>query len=138
MIDFSVVDVSVEVSSGLKWFDVGFGRRDPRIGPGIYLLLEHGDVVYVGKAVNMLHRFATHASGKPPVKEFDSARLFPVQLSDLDWVESSLIRTIRPRLNLVVPRPVSRPYKASHAAKALVKCAESRTLFSLIGSCYAI
>jgi hypothetical protein len=64
---------------------------------GVYFLIAGPDVVYVGQAVNVYARIAQHM--RDPGKMFDRALYMVVPESDLDGVEMSFIRALRPRLN---------------------------------------
>jgi hypothetical protein len=65
---------------------------------GVYLLLIAGQVVYVGRSVDLLSRLAEHRrSGRP----FDETRVIPCDLERSIWLERELIRTLDPEQNRV-------------------------------------
>jgi hypothetical protein len=62
--------------------------------PGVYFLVHHDEVVYIGQSTNPMARIAQHTD-----KEFSSAYLLPVPSYALDAVEGALIRVMNPKLN---------------------------------------
>lgn len=65
--------------------------------PGIYFLLSHGDIVYVGKAHNVRRRLGGHlAEG---LKVFDSVAFLPCASSQLDIWERYFIVAMSPTYN---------------------------------------
>lgn len=67
-----------------------------RSGPCIYFLVENGEVVYVGQSTNLSGRLGQHVGIKP----FDQVFYFLVPEDHLFEVENSLIKFLRPRLNI--------------------------------------
>lgn len=63
--------------------------------PGVYFLCMDGAVVYVGQSVNVFGRVGAHIGNKT----FDSVFFARVPASDLDFVEGSLIRLLKPKYN---------------------------------------
>lgn len=63
--------------------------------PGVYFLVAHGEVVYVGQSTNVYARIGAHTD-----KFFQDVFWFPVPVSELDAVEGAFIRLLRPALNL--------------------------------------
>lgn len=68
---------------------------------GVYFLVHLGKVVYVGQSVGVQARIAQHAA--EGAKEFTHAFFLPVPPSDLDAVEASFIRALRPPYNRGYP-----------------------------------
>ena len=64
---------------------------------GVYFLVAGDTVVYIGQSVSVAARISTHRREK--TKSFDYALFLPVPESELDAVEGSLIRAIKPPLN---------------------------------------
>ncbi len=62
---------------------------------GVYFLIHHQTVVYVGQAVNIPSRVAHHRG----TKAFDSMAYIPCAPEHLDVIESLYIHSLRPRLN---------------------------------------
>jgi len=72
------------------------GEREP----GIYLLLQRGDVVYVGQTSHLLLRLLQHRAERK--KQFDKALVYTMTSStesDRLWVEGALICLYRPPAN---------------------------------------
>lgn len=67
----------------------------PYSGPGVYFLWHGDEVVYVGKAVNLLRRIAQHLADKT----FDHYSYIECALEDLDSIERRAIMALKPRLN---------------------------------------
>jgi excinuclease UvrABC nuclease subunit len=87
---------------------------------GCYALLNEGRVTYVGKSLNVLNRLSTHRNrlrrmlaGMPEgyrsqgrlILSFDSVRLYPCPMRELDILERELILIYKPECNVQVPRP---------------------------------
>jgi len=64
--------------------------------PCIYFLLDGLEVIYVGQSINLLSRIVGHRRDK---KEFDRILYLPVAQADLNKIEQSWIRKLKPRLN---------------------------------------
>lgn len=75
------------------------------LGPGIYFLCQDGEVIYIGQSIRPLSRIATHSSEKT----FDRVFFLKLPRSDLDLIEGSLIRTLKPSGNGNGPRPTVMP-----------------------------
>ena len=63
--------------------------------PGIYFLYLKGEMMYIGQALNVFLRLATHKQEK----EFDECYFFPCLKENLSLYESTLIKYFRPPLN---------------------------------------
>ncbi len=87
---------------------LGGYRVPPRLPPCVYFLLLAGDVVYVGKTVNLVGRIEQHLEDG---KSFDRVDFLPVG-DRLEECEAAFIKLLRPPLNrrgLVEPlTPVER------------------------------
>lgn len=74
---------------------------------GIYLLIDRGEVVYVGQSCNVIARVRLHEADVDAAgalaKVFDRAIWFAVDRSDLLVYEGALIRALRPRYNRRAP-----------------------------------
>jgi len=66
---------------------------------GIYFLIEHNEVVYVGQSTNIMLRVYTHAQEK----RFDSFSYIPIDPSNHNIIEALYIWTLQPRHNRTVP-----------------------------------
>lgn len=89
----------------------GFVDASAMLQGGVYALVHHGNVVYVGKAKLMLGRVYNHRvawgkkSGKAvrlkPAKGilFDSIWVRPCALADIDDLEYAMINLYKPRYN---------------------------------------
>lgn len=67
---------------------------------GVYFLCWGDEVVYVGSAIYVSSRVATHAAeGR---KQFDRAYFIPVSMSELDHTETQFILQLKPRFNLAL------------------------------------
>lgn len=62
--------------------------------PGVYFLVDQGEVVYVGQSMQPMARIAMHGD-----KQFDRVYLKPIPSRSLDAVEGALIRLLKPKLN---------------------------------------
>lgn len=85
---------------------------------GCYALLKDGHVVYVGKSINVLNRLSVHRnrqrrllSGRSDYGDqskgflqFESVRIYPCPMRELDQLERELILLYRPHWNVQVPR----------------------------------
>jgi excisionase family DNA binding protein len=67
----------------------------PRTGCGIYFLICDGQIVYVGKSINVVARIAQHAAEKT----FDSWAWVACAKSRLDRTERAYIDALMPKLN---------------------------------------
>ena len=90
-------------------------RRSPRI-PGVSLLAEDGELIYVGKARNLKNRVRV-ISGKPQsAKTMAMVQQIATLKSPLPLpipsvlLEYNLIKKHRPRYNVTLPRRKSFPY----------------------------
>jgi hypothetical protein len=101
---------------GLADFE-NFGRPHP--GTGVYLLIGKGEVLYVGKSLNLFHRIGQHISamrrhmkGKRPYKgkeelpfiEFDRIMVKWVPIERIDAEEMKLIQRYLPECNDLMKR----------------------------------
>ena len=85
---------------------------------GCYALLLNERVVYVGKSINVLQRLSNHRNrlrrrleGRDDysghgriVRSFDSVRLYPCPMRELDILEKELILLYKPEGNVQIPR----------------------------------
>lgn len=87
----------------------GFHNITPVLAQGIYALLRHGVVVYIGQSKCPLIRIATHRNqwGRKSVPWitargllFDEVHVMPCHPDRIDEVEQELIRRYRPRYNI--------------------------------------
>jgi len=88
--------------------------------PGVYLMRDaRGQVIYVGKAINLAHRVRSyfHASAR----ENPKVRRLAVEVADLEWIvtqsevealilEANLIKRYRPRFNVRLKDDKRYPY----------------------------
>lgn len=88
----------------------GFVDVSAMLSGGVYALIHHGNVVYIGKAKVMLGRVYTHrvawgkkrpAEGLKPAKGilFDSIWVQPCSSTEIDALEYRLINLYKPRYN---------------------------------------
>ena len=70
-------------------------QGDPH-GPCVYFLIDNDDVVYVGQSRSLASRIETHQKNKI----FNRSVYLPCPEENLNDVESSLIRKLRPKYNL--------------------------------------
>lgn len=78
--------------------------------PCIYFLVSFNKVVYVGQSTNLLSRLVSHRSEK----EFDRVFYFHYPKDGLSEIESSFIRFLRPKYNIMEGNSV---FSADHAKK---------------------
>ena len=86
---------------------------------GCYALLLNERVVYVGKSISVLQRLSNHRNrlrrrlagkddytgfGKKVVYGFDSVRLYPCPMRELDILEKELILLYKPEGNVQIPK----------------------------------
>jgi len=71
------------------------GKMDLPVRSGVYFLIRHFEVVYVGQSINVFGRIGQHAASK----EFDSFSFIPAHPLELDVLESLYIHTLHPPLN---------------------------------------
>lgn len=64
----------------------------------IYFLIDDDEIVYVGQTIGLSGRIQTHRKEKLGL--FEQVLYLPVPQSELDRVEQSFIRALRPRLNI--------------------------------------
>jgi len=69
----------------------------PYSGPAIYFLFEGDEIVYIGKAVNLLRRVAGHFGRK----NFDHFSYIVCKREELETLERSALIKFKPKLNLV-------------------------------------
>jgi len=94
-----------------------FGHPQP--GTGVYLLIGKGEVLYVGKSLNVFHRIGQHISGmrrfkkglrpakgkeEVPLIEFDTIKVKWVPIERLDAEEMKLIQRYLPEHNELLKR----------------------------------
>ncbi len=72
----------------------------PAFPCAIYFLCKRGRVVYVGQSTSLIARVLSHTK----CKQFDSVLYLPCPESELDRVEGSFIRVLRPELNGAGPK----------------------------------
>lgn len=76
--------------------------ENPGRKSGVYFLVRGGEIVYVGRSVNVEARLATHIDS--PDKDFDSACYLPIDdQRETDIVERFFILALRPEHNRYVP-----------------------------------
>jgi len=68
---------------------------------GIYFLIDHGDIVYVGQSVNVESRVATHAI--EGTKEFSHYSFVPCEKQHLNNIEALYIKHFDPKYNTSMP-----------------------------------
>lgn len=66
--------------------------------PGVYLLKDKGDIVYVGKSINIISRIKDHKREK--LKRFDSYSIIKCETSELDNIEAQMIWHYQPVHNI--------------------------------------
>ena len=66
---------------------------------GVYFLYNKGELVYIGKATNITRRIIEHLD--EGVKEFDKVRYSKLPIDSLSYVETTLIKELRPKYNVV-------------------------------------
>lgn len=66
---------------------------------GIYFLIKSGEIVYVGKSVNIPGRISGHKKGK----DFDYVSVFECKKENLDYFELAYCLKYRPALNKTIP-----------------------------------
>lgn len=67
---------------------------------GIYVLIDKGEIVYVGQSYNVVERIHKHVGEKV----FDSYSIIAIKNKcDLNEIEGILIMTYKPRYNITVP-----------------------------------
>jgi len=71
--------------------------RFPYSGPAVYFLFQGDDLVYIGKAVNLLRRVAGHFGQK----NFDHFSYIVCKREELETLERSAIVKFQPKLNRV-------------------------------------
>lgn len=91
----------------------------PQIGTGVYLLILKGEVLYVGKSLNIYHRIGQHVSGmrrykkglrppkgkeEVPLIEFDRIMVKWVPIHQIDAEEMKLIQRFLPEHNELLKR----------------------------------
>lgn len=101
---------------GLEGFE-RFGHPQP--GTGVYLLIGKGEVLYVGKSLNIFHRIGQHvtamrrhkkgllrykAKEETPFIEFDEIRVKWVPIQRIDAEEMKLIQRFLPEHNAHMKR----------------------------------
>lgn len=87
----------------------GFTDVSAMLQSGIYALVRHGEVVYVGQSKVMLARVCNHRTawgrrkltGKARGVVFDSIWVMPVHVDRLNEVEYDMIQRYRPKLNRI-------------------------------------
>ena len=89
--------------------------------PGVYFLCHEGVVVYVGQSVAVLSRVPQHCG----VKTFSSAFYVPVPERDLNFVEMSFIKRLKPKYNVVGKNDARVLAKGSSASAELIASAEA-------------
>lgn len=72
--------------------------RNLHTPPGIYFLCNEGQVVYIGKAVDIGSRIMDHK--RNPDKIFDSVYFICCHLDQLTRIEAACIKNFRPPLNI--------------------------------------
>lgn len=77
--------------------------------PGIYFLCKDKQLVYIGKSIDVLHRIMNHIKQKK--KDFDTVFYIAWPETDLDRIETALIRFYNPIYNGVDLKPNSRHEK---------------------------
>lgn len=80
----------------------GFVSCHRLLGPGIYMLLLKGKVVYVGQSNRVMQRLSTHSID---VTEFDDIMFLPCNECDLRRLEAYYIDLHQPARNVMRPMP---------------------------------
>lgn len=102
----------------------GFIDVSQTLRGGIYALISHGEVVYVGKSKCMLVRIYSHRNAKNkksaklpswfPVKgiAFDEIHVHPCHPDLIDELENKMINRYKPKFNtlLKTTSPISQPF----------------------------
>jgi hypothetical protein len=83
---------------------------DIALSSGIYFLVRHGKLTYIGQSIAVLQRIGTHAMNTAHI--FDSAYWIPVPRSELDAVETFFIVALKPPENYVYYRSGLRRLRA--------------------------
>lgn len=114
--DTMVGKMENSATNGLAGFE-DFGRPHP--GTGVYLLISKGEVLYVGKSLNMFHRIGQHVSAmrrhmkglrpskgkeETPLLIFDQIKVKWVPLHEVDREEMKLIQRYLPEHNDLMKR----------------------------------
>lgn len=66
---------------------------------GVYFLIKHQEVVYVGQSINVLSRLSRHR--RDGLIDFDSFNVIPCHETELDELEQSYILAMMPLYNTV-------------------------------------
>lgn len=69
---------------------------------GVYLLVDSGDVVYVGQSRNLALRVSSHIHSEE--KHFDSIEFHECDELEMTDLEAMLIATIKPKYNMTIPK----------------------------------
>jgi len=111
-----MVRMENSVLKGLVGFET---LGQPKLGTGVYLLINQGTVLYVGKSLNIFHRIGQHIiamrrhwKGKRPYKakdelpfiEFDEVKVKWVPIERIDAEEMKLIQQFLPEHNELLKR----------------------------------
>jgi hypothetical protein len=89
----------------------------PQRTPGIYFLLKEGNLVYVGKSINIHARVMQHRDIKD--KDFDEVILMPVPEDELSRIENYYIGLLKPPLNKTDGEEVSDDFRRRYMQFAL-------------------
>jgi len=89
---------------------------------GVYLLLRHDEVIYVGQSIRMKSRIESH---KVKGVDFDRVIANPISIdTSLDNCEADLILKYKPMLNIALPSKQSK-YYSIHQLMRKLKCSGS-------------
>lgn len=69
---------------------------------GVYLLIDSGDVVYVGQSRNLASRVSSHIQSEE--KDFDSVEFHECSEDELPEIEAMLIAMMKPKYNRTIPK----------------------------------
>lgn len=101
----------------------GFLDVSPTLRAGVYALVSHGRVIYVGKSKRMLSRIDQHRAAYSakrrkganaswitdtlgiPGLTFDEVHIRPCRLEDLDAIEREMIDRFQPQYNVRLRTP---------------------------------
>lgn len=76
--------------------DIEGGAVPAEVSSGIYFLLKHGSIVYVGKTKDVFLRLSKH---RRDGKDFDAYNFIPCAIEDLAEMEAIYIAALAPKLN---------------------------------------
>lgn len=95
LLDMSNASRSLTGATLLTEEEIVAGKMDLPIKSGVYFLIKHSSVIYVGQSINVFSRISNHMANK----DFDSYAFIQAHPSVLDALESLYIHVLRPPLN---------------------------------------